>query len=43
MVLKHEYRQRMWPYAAFLSFFCLISTYTLQLVTQDFCGDTCSP
>lgn len=32
----------MWPYAAFMSFCCLWLTYSLQIVTQDFCSDTCS-
>ena len=32
----------MWPYAAFFSFGCLLLTYSLQIVSQDFCANSCT-
>lgn len=32
----------MWPYAALLSFLCFFLTYALQIVTQNFCANSCS-
>lgn len=40
--LKLAYRKRMWPFVAFFSFTCLVLTYSLQIVTLDFCSDSCS-
>lgn len=32
----------MWPFVAFFTFLCLILTYSLQIVTLDFCSDSCT-